>query len=304
MALREGAGVALKLVIATVLVIACLLSAQVYAVSYQIPLRGPGYPSLDVSVEVPRGWAADSVREAMQIWNQAQIWFARTYFPNGRVYTFTEANAHYVHVRWAPYTPIYGGEALYNCVGDNGMNCTVMIVLTYNNGTNLSSATILHVALHEFGHVLGLRHANPNIIPEDLMNPGWPANPAMAPSTLDLYAVHLLASAIGTISRLGSGDIVTLPANIPYMTYESGGTTSYTTLSQVYSTSNAISITTQEDPISSTLQTSTTLFRPATIVGPTIYLTILVIIGVIAITGLYLRRRYGSATTSLRISHE
>ena len=288
-----------KSIIAASLLIVCLLAVQVYANSYQIPIRGSGYPTLTVSVEIPRGWASDSVRQAMQIWNQAQIWFAKTYFSNGKVYTFTESGAQYVHVIWAPYNPAYGGRAQSNCMANDaegairGMNCSVSIVLTYSNGTNLTPATILHGALHEFGHVLGLRHPDPNILPEDLMNPEWPDIPALAPSTLDLYAVHLLANAIGTTSSLVGG-VVTLPANIPYKIYASNLTTTYTSITSTSQTYQTLTSTT----ISNTLQTSTNLSHAAALAGPTIYgyISILAIIGVTTITGLYMRGRHNFAT--------
>jgi len=287
----------------------CLLVAQVYANSYQIPLRGSGYPSLRVSVEVPHGWAADSVRQAMQIWNEAQIWFAKTYFPNGKVYTFTESGTQYVHVIWVPYNPVFGGRAESNCMANDvegvaGVSCTVSLVLTYSNGTNMTPALILHGALHEFGHVLGLGHPDLDI-PDELMNPKRDSN-ALTPSTLDLYAVHLLANTIGKTSSL-AGVVVTLPANIPYTNYGSN-LTSVTTIahtSQTYLTLNSTSSTTSN--ISDTLQTSTNLSQAnVLVVSPTTYgyISILAIIGITTIIGLYMRGRYSSATTTTPNSHK
>jgi hypothetical protein len=63
------------------------------------------------------------------------------------------------------------------------------------------------VAIHEFGHALGIGHVNFEE-PHDMMRvwfePDWQI------STLDLYAIHVLASGSAP------SQILTLPDNIPY----------------------------------------------------------------------------------------
>jgi hypothetical protein len=175
-----------------------------------------------IPVEVPSSPQIlhDDVLQAMSIWNQAMKWFQETYDQNDPlavVYEFIESSGG---------TPITIHSVDLQTLGQ-GTNTTNPIVsfteLVYSTDTGqIVSAQIyllstlfstsnnlhLYTVLFAFGSALGLK-TYPQSAPcpfQDLM---CPTLLAVYPSTLDLYAVHLLAE-----GRLVKN--VTLPSDIPY----------------------------------------------------------------------------------------
>ena len=143
----------------------------------------------------------------MQIWNQAQEWFAKEYFPNSSVYTFDGGNSSApVQVRLLNQSTLVG---TFQGWTDYREQNSVMVSANVTIAAWNSKQAVLILSLHELGHVLGLGHVS--CCERDLMDPYPLTNSASSvPSTLDLYAVHILAS----------GDQVPihvlLPKNIPY----------------------------------------------------------------------------------------
>lgn len=174
-----------------------------------IPLEGSRWNSSIIHVHVYGGqdWQRNQTYEAMRIWNQAQLWFAREYFPNSSVYTFQEDDGSaQVQVRILDQTTVVGtiqGWTTYRA--RNGTMESASVQIAAKN----SKEAVFLLSLHEFGHVLGIGHVS--CCKGDLMNPYPVTRSALpVPSTLDLYAVHVLASGDPVPSY------VLLPAKIPY----------------------------------------------------------------------------------------
>jgi hypothetical protein len=205
-----------KLSLIMVLVAASLLMPLVMAQqTYTIPLLTVDWGSTrTIAVGIPSQpqWAYDTMLEGMQIWNQAQQWFVRSYYPQdtGSVFTLEPAkNSNpMVTVTYTQSKTIQCGSITVGggCTTNDGTE--IVIVLS---GLEYCQCEL---AAHELGHVLGLGD-NPSLS-QDLMNRYVPF---VNPSTLDLYAVFLVAQQFGAAQ---SGDSVTLPSTIPYYQWEPG----------------------------------------------------------------------------------
>lgn len=157
-------------------------------------------------------WSHNATLRAMSEWNEAQFWFARTYYPGSPFYTLLEGNnrsaaqVQLVDASSNDYTTI---KIVPRFQKDNA----TIISVTVHVSTRLEGILFHEVVMHELGHVLGLGHVH-CCIQEDLMYPI--ANPYAArqyfPSTLDLYALHVLA----TERTIPSS--VMLPMQIQYLT--------------------------------------------------------------------------------------
>ena len=180
--------------------------------AYVIPLEGARWTSNTIQVYISGGeeWQQNQALQAMQLWNQAQLWFAREYFPNSPVYMFNVGNSS------APVqvTLLNASTIVENLLGwtdyhkQNGMIESVNVRIAATN----SAHALLVLSSHEFGHVLGL---GDDVIccKKDLMN-AFPIvnNVSALPTTLDLFALHILAIANAIPS------FVWLSNGIPYET--------------------------------------------------------------------------------------
>jgi hypothetical protein len=142
------------------------------------------------------------VLKASRVWNRAQLWFQHTFFPDGNVYTFIESNPANATIAYV-IPQVCGGLAVgWTDYTFAPSSATIVSARTYldpavfnaaqeNNATAKQYAFFL--ALHELGRILGLGNVIDGI---DIMDPLATANRATRPmiSTLDLYAVHVLAS--------------------------------------------------------------------------------------------------------------
>jgi hypothetical protein len=180
--------------------------------SYVIPLERARWTSSMIQVYVSGGeaWQQNQTLQALQLWNQAQLWFNEEYFPNSSVYTFEVGDAS------APVqvTLLNSSTIVENILGwtdyhsKNGVMQSAKVRIAATN----SQYAVLVLSAHELGHVLGL---GDDVIccKEDLMN-AFPItnNVSALPTTLDLYALHILATANSIPS------FVWLSNNIPYET--------------------------------------------------------------------------------------
>jgi hypothetical protein len=167
---------------------------------YTIPVNWQ-FPAGEVKIAIPATpkWAHDAVLDALRIWNEAQLWFKEKYFKTGEVYTLIES-ASGVQVVF-----VYKDQDHCGVVLDTPRGRVISLRLTDSYNKTLSAVVVTSCAAHELGHILGLGHAS--VRPELMSDLVVPA----APSTLDLYAVHLLAGG------LKDRTIVTLPSDIAYV---------------------------------------------------------------------------------------
>jgi hypothetical protein len=167
---------------------------------YTIPVSWQLAPGqVKIAVPATPKWAHDAVLDAMRIWNEGQLWFKEKYFKMGEVYTFSEF-ASVIEVRF-----VYGDQSSTGAVLETPKGRVISLRLTDSNNNTISNVVLASCSAHELGHILGLGHTSVHL---DLM--GGLVVPG-APSTLDLYAVHLLAG--GLKERV----IVTLRSDIPYV---------------------------------------------------------------------------------------
>jgi len=199
----------MKTVLAISILLLSLLLPMVSAqATYTIPLEEASWWTNRINVQIPSSpsWAHNCVVPALKTWNQAQTWFRDTYYPTGSVYTLIESQNTNpdvtVNFTVSLVNGQYRGQTFYTTTG-NYFDSGVKVTISLKSDTCI---VVTIIAIHEFGHVLGLDHAT---YPEDLMYVH--AITASGPSTLDLYAVHMVAQ-----HQVSSS--VTLPLNIPYTT--------------------------------------------------------------------------------------
>ena len=203
-------------ILALLLLFICMLLPAVSAQTYSQPMTGLSWNTHEISVNIPNNptWATTGIEEAIADWNAAQSWFIQTYFPNETAaqFTFEAAQGQSHSLVKILYVSDVGqfwtGNTEVPTAG-SVTNETILIVLT-----RLTTAKdMLQVVEHELGHVLGLDDTK---IPFDLMfaaQDSYTGGEPTHPSTLNLYAVFLLAN--GCI--FSSDDVVNLPPQIPYI---------------------------------------------------------------------------------------
>ena len=216
---RKSNSAGFSLIIKTVLLVLIFLSLSMYPVSasqstFVIPLEGGRWRTYSISIFVPvaPSWAHNATLRAMSDWNAAQAWFASIYYPGSSYYILlnggnsSAAQVQLLDTHATDYTTL---KIVPRFQKDNATIVSVVVHV----GTIVDEVLFHEIVMHELGHVLGLGHVK-CCYQEDLMYPI--ANPYAArqyfPSTLDLYALHVLA----TERTIPSS--VMLPVHIQYLT--------------------------------------------------------------------------------------
>jgi hypothetical protein len=181
-----------------------------------IPISGR-YSVLTIKIHIPAypKWAHDVVLNASIAWNRAQLWANSS----GPAYTFVEvddssATTTVSYSMPQAYAGIAVGWTNYNYAPTSRTSIvstqTFLDPSVFNEAQGSNSTAQLYafrLALHEFGRILGLGSI---LDGQDLMDPRGTPERALQPpmfSTLDLYAVHVLASG-------STPTFVTLPNNL------------------------------------------------------------------------------------------
>ena len=212
-----------KVCLCTVLLLGTLTLASPVAsgkTPYWIQTFGVSWTNQTVDVSIPAGpgMARHLVVQALDIWNQAQLWFEATYFPRGRVYTFVVDNRpldvlvdftdYWSVSNYCPSVPL-GVEGCTNVTWNLSRNITRAIVFLDTKRLITPNMDSIFLVLHEFGHALGLPDL-PSLCPFQDLSCLYYAD--HYPSTLDLYALHELADGMRET-------MVSLPPTIPYQYY-------------------------------------------------------------------------------------
>jgi len=191
--------------LATMLVVMVTLTPVHAAAGPSIPINGR-YSVLTIKIYIPLTpkWAHDVVLNASIAWNQAQLRYLQNN-PTATVYNFVEAvdgtaTSTVSFSMPAAYASIAVGWTNYKFAP--GTRTSIISTQTYLtptifNDAQANNATARRyafwLALHELGRILGLGSLMDG---KDIMEPRYfAARVDEAPqfSTLDLYAVHVLA---------------------------------------------------------------------------------------------------------------
>lgn len=187
---------------------------------YSIPVNGR-FSTLTIGVQISQEpkWAHDVVLNATIVWNQAQEWYQHN-VQDGQVYTFFESSTGSVTVSFgvpAAYSGFAVGWTAYKFAPSS--KTSIISAQVFLDGNIFSAAQennstarqyAFRLALHELGHVLGLGHV---LDGKDIMDPRGPAYLATQQpliSTLDLYAIHTLASSASV------PNFITLSSTVTY----------------------------------------------------------------------------------------
>jgi hypothetical protein len=186
--------------------------------NYSIPINGR-YSILTIPIQIPPTprWAHDVVLNASIAWNQAQAWYQQVIFPTANTYTLIESTSATATISFTipqAYAGFAVGWTVYQYAPTS--KTTIISSQTYldpflfsptqeNNMTARQLA--FRLAIHELGRILGLGSV---LDGRDVMDPRntllRAAQPPMI-STLDLYAVHILAGG-------SAPSFVTLPSDV------------------------------------------------------------------------------------------
>jgi hypothetical protein len=166
-------------------------------------------------------------------WNDAITAFATnysdfSYLDNLRIQTTvsnTLQQGFDIYVNWTDsslsnITDEAGLSQIFPSYDNTIINCTTILTTHTNHGSPFSEVDMQNLALHEFGHNLGLGHCN---YTGDLMYPVYNiGSPPEAASSLDVYAIATLfvwelnPPSFYPVSNWLTENSVILPPTIPY----------------------------------------------------------------------------------------
>ena len=184
-----------------------------------IPINGR-YSTLTIKIYIPPSpkWAHDVVLNATIAWNRAQLWNLQNN-PTAILYTFVEtddgtATSTISFTMPAACASIAVGWTTYKFATDSRTSIvstqtylTPMVFNEAQTGNATAREYAFWLSLHELGRILGLGSV---LDGQDIMEPRYtPQRVTQVPrlSTLDLYAVHVLAQG-------SAPNFVTLPDGV------------------------------------------------------------------------------------------
>jgi len=189
------------------------------SISYVQPLLDSGFDirvHQTLTVEIPELPLSTRtvILEVLNNWNQAQEWFIASYYPKDtdRIYHLVANSSSnsdsQIAIVYVPNTGQSWGGQTQN-FGGTSTGYTQRSLIEIRNDQLYNPFGLRFLLVHELGHALGLGHNNQ--LSFDLMYPKQAVAPY--PSTLNLYAVYLLASG-------KAGGSATLPETIPYIIWD------------------------------------------------------------------------------------
>lgn len=170
-----------------------------------------------INVEVPSSpsWAKDVVIEAMSVWDHSQEWFANTYNLTDSPYELVQPHegGKVEKTISVDFADVPTGNRLGEVnliISSSKVFTSGLLTLpqSYHGEWLNGSYTpwFTQLVVHMFGHVLGLDDLHGFC---DVMEEGNSSCRSSVPSTLDLYAVYILAGG-------QAPPTVTLPSSIAY----------------------------------------------------------------------------------------
>jgi len=266
--------------------------------TYSISAQGILWPETEIQINVPSSPAvlSDDLPQAMTIWNNAIAWFEGTFYPSDTSYFRFVSNPNSTMVTFQAvnmqtlqgYCLTGGGVGV--CTHYTG-NATTGYITSANVeilASELTESNPAHLSLvaAALGTLIGLDMYPEQCPFQDLM---CASDPVTYPSTLDLYAAHLVAQG----QRVTTA---TLPASIPYQQAPTlPGLPSQVSSSSAPSTQTVTVPTTVSAIVPTTVlisftSTATVLTQPQQDYTP-FAIAAVVAVGIVAIVVMFMQRR-------------
>ena len=230
-AIRKPVLCVLLVVVLTISLSMNTLSAHTQTVSDSIKLYDFSWTNFPLKILVDMNeWSNPTyslaVREALDSWVRSISNYTQTYTNTtlGFNYAYYVSNVNATNV-CDVLVSFTQNEIERNVVGLTNLRwdprlhdpVTPVIINITSYSATADNLFIGNVAMHEFGHALGLGHANSQNTEDgpELMYPASSLQQLVYPSTLDIHGLLMLYSG-------GYGLTVSLPANVPYISLAEG----------------------------------------------------------------------------------
>ncbi|MGQ9469562.1 MAG: matrixin family metalloprotease [Nitrososphaerales archaeon] len=197
-----------------------------------IKMLGTGWPKASLNILVipqsDKPWFKESyiadIRKGLDQWRNSIFMFTYLYGYsylnkfNFNFYVFgINATNHYdVFVEFKERNETYAGYTWDYWDYRGSTYRSEITIYCITKGHQMTDEDMMSVFTHEFGHALGLDHANQQRLPDGEYELMYSTTNTLFPSTLDLYALALNYQWLDEGGFSYANGIVTLPPSIPY----------------------------------------------------------------------------------------